>query len=80
MSTSIAVEQNKLSKHVAVEETKVIKVRRESAKKSKFSFFIHSIYNEIHETAKTVLIIFSVLAICKFVGLFDWWIHLVGNI
>ena len=80
MSTTIAVEHNKLPEHVAIEEPRVVKVRQKPAKRSKFSFFMHSIYDEILETAKTVLIIFSVLAICKVVGLFNWWIHLVGNI
>ena len=80
MSTTIAVEHNKLPEHVAIEEPRVAKVRQKPAKRTKFSFIMHNIYDEILETAKTVLIILSVLAICKFAGLFDWWMHLVGNI
>ena len=79
-TTSVAVEHNKLPGHVDIEESKVVKVRQKSAKRTKFNFFMHSIYSETLETAKSVLIIFTVLAVCKFAGLYSWWIQLVENI
>lgn len=79
-TTSIAVERNKLAKHVPAEKSKVVKVPQETVKKTKINFFMHVICSEILETAKTVLIIFTVLAMCKLAGIYDWWIHLVGNV
>ena len=79
-TTSITVERNKLSKQVVAKESRVVKVRQEPAKRSTLNFFLSSIYSEMLDTAKAVLIIFSVLAICKFTGLYAWWIKFVGNI
>jgi hypothetical protein len=79
-TTSIAVERNKISEHVAAEKSRVVKVSQEPAKRTKFSFFMSRVYSEILDTAKAVLLIFSVLAICKYTGLYAWWIQFVGNI
>lgn len=79
-TTSIAVERNKLPKHVVVEEPKVVKPREEFVTRTKFNLFMRSIYSEILDSIKSVLLIFAVLAVCKFSGLYDWWIQLIGNI
>jgi len=80
MSTSsIAVERSKLPEH-AVEEVKAAQPREKSVKKTKFNYFIRSIYSEIMDSIKSILIIFAVLAVCKFTGLYAWWVQLIGNI
>ena len=79
-TTSIAVERNKLGEHVSVEKPKVVKVRQKSVNRNKFNLLIQSIYSDILDTAKSIIIIFAVLAICKYTGLYAWWMQLISNI
>jgi len=81
MSTnSIAVEQNKLSGHVAVDKHKDVVPKKKSSEKSIFILFANYLYKETLDTIKTVLIIGSCLAVYKITGLYDLWIQFVGNI
>ncbi len=76
-TTTIAVDRNKVQERVV--KPKTVRGSEEAVKVSSFKFFIRSIYYEILDTAKSVLIIFSVFALCKYSGLFSWWIQLIGN-
>lgn len=80
MSTSIAVEQSKLSRHSTPDDTCQDNVpEKKSLENRKFTLFRHYLYREIFETIKTVLIIGALLALCNVTGLFDWWIQFVGT-
>ncbi len=80
-TTSIAVERTKLRERVVVEEEPiVVKPREESENRKNFNLFMGILWLDIVDMTKSVLFVFAALAVCKFSGLYSWWIQLVNSL
>lgn len=79
-STTVIVEQDKLSQHIYVEDHNAIEDQRTEVKSNKVKVLRFKMYRKIIEIIKSVLLVITFLVIYKVTGFHSWWIQLVGNI